>query len=228
MIDSSTLDGIVKILFIFVLFSAALIITRRDFISLVYSYMFQSVILVCIAVTLYLRDYNIVLISIALLTLFSKVIFIPYVIQRIRKKINIKRDLEFHFLSPTGSLIVSIFLFLLIYLTFDRIIPRTSLSDLFFFGCVIGISLTMMGMLVLFSRKKAVTKVIGYLTMENGVLLFSVFMVEMPFIIEVLLMLDLIMFVVLTTILTVGIDSSSERYQEQLGMFRRLLREDET
>jgi len=227
MIDSVTLEGIVKILFVFVLFSAALIITRRDLVSLVHSYVFQSMILMFIALTLYFRDYNPVLLWIALLTLLSKVVLIPYMINRIRKRINITRDLTFHYLSPTGSLLVSVFLFLLVYLTFDKIIPRDSLSDLFFFGCVIGTSLTMMGMLVLFSRIRAMTKVIGYLTMENGVLLFSVFIAEIPFIIEVLLMLDLIMLVVLTTILTIGIDKNFEQYHKQLNMFRKLLGEDE-
>jgi hydrogenase-4 component E len=228
MIDAVTLDGAIKILFVFVLFSAALIITRRDFATLVSSYMLQSLILVFIALTLFFKDFNLVLIGIAVLTLLSKVIVIPYVIHKIRKRINIPRDLTFHFLSPTGSLIVSVFLFIIIYLIFDKIIPRTNQqSDLFFFGCVIGISLTMMGMLVLFSRKKAMTKVIGYLTMENGVLLFSIFMAEIPFIIEVLLMLDLIMLIVLITILTIGIDSNFEQYHEQLTMLRRLLGEDE-
>jgi hydrogenase-4 component E len=223
MIDPALIDSIIKILFVFVLFSAAIIITRRDMISLVHSYMFQSIVLSLIALTLFFQDNNTILIGLAVLTIASKVIFIPYAIKKIREKINITRDLEFHYLTPTSSLIVSIILFLLIYLSFDKILPKNFLSPLFFFGCVIGISLTMMGMLVLFSRKKAMTKVIGYLTMENGVLLFSLFMAEIPFIIEVLLILDLVMMIVLTTIMTIGIDSSFDRYHQKLSMLRRLV-----
>jgi hydrogenase-4 component E len=62
---------------------------------------------------------------------------------------------------------------------------------------------------------------VGYLTMENGVLLFGLFLAEMPFIIEVLLVIDLLMLIVLATIMAFGIDSSIEAFHRrltQLGM----------
>jgi hydrogenase-4 component E len=41
-----------------------------------------------------------------------------------------------------------------------------SQGSLFFLGAVIGASLCLNGMLVIFSRKKVVTKIVGYLVME--------------------------------------------------------------
>ena len=90
------------------------------------------------------------------------------------------------------------------------------------FGAVIGISLMLMGMMVMLSRKRAITKVLGFLSMENGVLLFGMFVTELPFIIEFLIIIDLIILVLLTTILTVGLDSTLEDYHNRLHRFRLL------
>ncbi len=158
-----------------------------------------------------------------IITLVFKVIVIPYFIATIQEKIRIKRDIEFHFLSPTSSLLISLALMLVIYITLSRILPGYTCSrehgSLFFFGAVIGISLVLMGMMVTFSRKKAITKVLGYLSMENGVLLFGLFATELPFIIEFLIIIDLVILVLLTTILTVGIDSTLEEYHNRLHRF---------
>jgi len=77
-----------------------------------------------------------------------------------------------------------------------------------------------MGMLVIFSRRKVITKVIGYLTMENGVLLFGIFVADLPFIIEILIVIDLMILVLLTTILAVGLDSTIEGYHKRLKILK--------
>jgi hydrogenase-4 component E len=74
-------------------------------------------------------------------------------------------------------------------------------------------------MLVVFSRKKVVTKIVGYLVMENGILLFSLFMAELPFIIELMIIVDLIIFILLATILAFGIDSTEEAFHRRLNIF---------
>ncbi len=77
----------------------------------------------------------------------------------------------------------------------------------------------LMGLIAIFSRQLAITKVIGYLSMENGVLLFGLFVTELPFITEFVIMVDLIILVLLTTILTVGMDSSIDSYMNRLKEF---------
>jgi len=220
-------DEITRILFVCVLVTAAYIITTRNLRSLVSVYRVQSLILAALASVLYLEEGAVVLLVIAAITLVSKVILIPYFIAAIQEKIQIKRDIEFHFLSPASSLLLSILLVLLIYFAFLRILAGIAVpGSLFFLGAVLGISLMLMGMMVTFSRRKAITKVLGYLSMENGVLLFGLFVTELPFIIEFLIVIDLIILVILTTILTVGIDSTLENYQERLHRFLAIREED--
>ncbi len=219
MIDPTLLEGIIKILFVFVLISAGLIISTRNLSSVLTAYTFQSFLLAAVSSLLYMIDGKDQLILLAVLTLASKVILIPYFISRIEQKIKIGRDLHFAYLEPTPSLLLSIGLIILSYTFLSGVFEGLPLSKLFFFGAVIGLSLTLMGMLVMFSRKRVITKALGYLSMENGVLMFGLFVTELPFIIEVLIIIDLIILVILTTIMAVGMDSSIEEYRQK---FRKL------
>jgi hydrogenase-4 component E len=78
-----------------------------------------------------------------------------------------------------------------------------------------------MGMIVIFTRKQTLTNIIGYLTMENGVVLFSLFLTELPLLIEVLIIVDLIMLTLIVTILAFGIDSTIEEFHARLNPFYR-------
>ena len=223
MIDTAIVVGIIRILFVCIIITAAYIISTRNLLSVVSVYALQSLTLVAIALALFSLEGSLILLAIAVVTFVSKVIIIPYFIATIQEKIRIKRDIEFHYLNPTTSLLISMALMLVIYMALSRIVPETPARDsLFLFGAVLGISLMLMGMMVTFSRKRTITKVLGFLSMENGVLLFGMFVTELPFIIEFLIIIDLIILVILTTILSVGIDSTLEDYHKRLHRFHLL------
>jgi hydrogenase-4 component E len=214
--DQAFLEDLIRILFVFVLITAAFTLSTRNIASLLTVYGVQSILLVLIASSLYLIEGKQTLLAIAALTLVTKVLLIPIFINRIGEKIKISRDLKFSYLEPTASLLVSMGLILLAYVFLSGFFNEYILGKLFFVGAVIGLSLTLMGMLVIFSRKKVITKVIGYMTMENGVLLFGIFVADLPFIIETLIVIDLMILVLLTTILAIGIDSTIEEYHQRL------------
>jgi hydrogenase-4 component E len=214
--DPAFLEDTIRMLFVFVLVTAAFILFSRNIASLLTVYTVQSLLLTLIAVFLYLIQGSQTLLAIAALTLVSKVILIPLFINLIEEKIKISRDMKFNYLEPTASLLVSVALILLSYVFLSGFFNEYVLGKLFFIGAVIGLSLTLMGMLVIFSRRKVITKVLGYLTMENGVLLFGIFVADLPFIIEILIIIDLMILVLLTTILAIGLDSTIEEYHQRL------------
>ncbi len=228
MISTFLIDGWVEVLLTLVLVTGAFIVTRRDLLSVLSAYTIQSLFLVFIALLLYLKEPSTILMYLAALTLISKVFIIPYMIKNIQKRMGIKRDIEFHYLSPVKSLLVTILIFLFVYYPFSMLLEDMFLDDkLMYTGAVFGISLMLMGMLVTFTREKMITKIIGYVTIENGVLLFGLFITELPFIIEVLIIVDLVMFVLLATIFAIGIDSGIEEFHNRLhpikGQFREML-----
>ena len=216
MINSAFGDDIIKVLFVLVLGTAAFIITQRALRSLFTIYTMQSLILALIAAVLFAQHRTLSLLLIAVLTLAIKAFVIPAFLRRTLVVIPTKRDIEFSYLTPASSILLSGVLLFIVYTSFSSVSGQLFSDPLFFLGGVIGVSLVLMGMMVIFSRKKVISKIVGYLTMENGVLLFGLFIAEMPFIIEVLIVIDLLMLTVLSTIMAFGIDSSIEAFHKKL------------
>jgi hydrogenase-4 component E len=209
---------LIKILFVLILGTGSLIIMQKTLSSLFSIYGLQSFFIALIAAILFHEKGSYVLLVLAIITIATKVIIIPYMLNRIRRDSGINRDSEFRYLTPVTAIVVGIVLIFVVYYSFSRVLQLSS-DNLFFLGAVIGVSLTLMGMLVIFSRQKVVTKVVGYIMMENGVLLFGLFMAELPLIIELLIIVDLIIFVLLSTVLAFGIETTEEKFHSKLNAF---------
>jgi hydrogenase-4 component E len=209
---------VIKILFVLILGTASLIIMQKTLSTLFTTYGVQSLMIAVISFVLFRETGSYVLLVLAIITVISKVIGIPYMLNKIRIDSSSKRDAEFRYLTPVSAILVSIALIFIVYNSFERVF-QLSQDNLFFLGAVIGVSLALLGMLVIFSRKKVVTKVVGYLTMENGILLFGLFIAELPLIIELLIIVDLMIFALLATILAFGIESTEDVFHRKLNMF---------
>jgi hydrogenase-4 component E len=209
---------IIKVLFVLILGTTSLIVMQKTLSTLFSIYGLQSLFIAIVAAVLFRETGSYVLLALAILTIITKVVIIPYMLNKIRIDSAIKRDGEFRYLTPVSAIIVGIVLIFIVYNAFSRIFP-VSQDNLFLLGAVIGVSMALMGMLVIFSRKKVVTKTVGYLVMENGILLFGIFMAELPLIIELLIIVDLIIFILLATVLAFGIESTEEDFRQKLNMF---------
>lgn len=135
---------------------------------------FQSflIALVCLVKGYQSNEYDYYILFI--LTLITKVFLIPYIIRKSAKDIKLKREIDLiisghwsYILS--GSSVALAFVFLKNFPNF-----------LFKVGCV----LIIVGAILLMGRKKAITQMIGLLTIENGIVLFEISMVKMGSIIE--------------------------------------------
>lgn len=207
---------LIKILFVFILGTAALIIMQKSLASLFSLYGLQSLLMAIVSLVLFLETGSFILLSLAVLTVITKVVIIPYMLNRVRKDSGIHRDSEFRYLTPVSAILTGMALIFVIYISLYPVFRLTQ-DNLFSLGAVIGVSLAMLGMLVIFSRKKIVTKAVGYLVMENGVLLFGLFIAELPFIIELFIIVDLVIFILLATVLAMGIDSTEEDFNRKLS-----------
>jgi hydrogenase-4 component E len=210
---------VIQVLFVLILGTAALIITQRSLVSLFNIYAAQSLILAIMALVLFLEHGTLNLLLMALLTVVVKAVLIPLYLHKSLARLPVKRDLQFYYLTPSTSILISAILMLVVYFFFTNLIGTMFNDRLFLIGGIMGVSLVLMGMMIIFSRKKVITKIVGYMTMENGVLLFSLFVAEMPFIIEVLIIVDLLMIIILTAVLAFGIDSSLEEFHKKLNRF---------
>ena len=108
------------------------------------------------------------------LTIITKVIIIPLIITKSVKQLKINREMELivngfmsYILTGIGIMIAFGFL--------------SKLENNFI---KTGIALFIIGVLLMIARKKAITQMIGFLTFENGIVLFEVSLTKMSLVIE--------------------------------------------
>lgn len=127
--------------------------------------------------------------AIATGTLLLKGLVIPWLLFRTMHEANVRREVE-----PWVSLHVSILIAaglvgLSFWLSTVLVVPMPVASPLL---VPAAFATLLLGFLVVVSRKKAITQVIGYLGLENGVFLFGQCLVqETPLVVELGLLLDL-------------------------------------
>jgi hydrogenase-4 component E len=109
-----------------------------------------------------------------ILTIITKVIIIPIIISRSLIHTKLARETDL-ILSGSWSYIV-----MGISVAMSFIFIGNFSDYLFKVGCILIIT----GAILMMGRKKAITQMIGLLTMENGVVLFEISMVKMGSIIE--------------------------------------------
>ena len=122
-------------------------------------------------------------------TLLIKVIFIPYMLLWAVRHVSIRRDSPAIF-GVSASLLLSGFLVGLSFFLSSRLVLfGKTFSDLLIPS---AFSTLFIGFLVIISRTKAITQVVGYLVMENGIFLFALLLFETtPLLVELGIFLDI-------------------------------------
>jgi hydrogenase-4 component E len=159
----------------------------------------QSLMLTTIATTVaYFYNAEHVYI-VAVLTLIGKVVFLPWLLNRQVRQINIIQELEPLFNAPTSMLICG-GLTLLGYVIAR---PFTNLERLGSNTLAVAITLLLTGFFLMFNRRKAITQVLALLTVENGVMLAAVALTTygMPLVVELGVFFDVTVAVMVLGIL---------------------------
>jgi hydrogenase-4 component E len=159
----------------------------------------QSLLLTVIAATVaYFYNAEHVYI-VAVLTLIGKVIFLPWLLNRQVRQINIIQEVEPLLNAPTSMLICG-GLTLLGYVVAR---PFTNLQKLGSNTLAVAITLLLTGFFLMFNRRKAITQVLALLTVENGVMLTAVALTTygMPLVVELGVFFDVTVAVMVLGIL---------------------------
>ena len=104
----------------------------------------------------------------AILTIVIKAIVIPRILNKVIERLNVTRELVMNVNVPAGLLICGALVIAAFFIT-QPIIPlgflltRDSLA--------IALAIVLIGFFTMIARKKAVTQVVGFLVMENGLFL---------------------------------------------------------
>ncbi len=165
-------------------------ISQRRITSLINLFMLQGAALVATSVLLgYFSKQNDLYVS-AGLTLLLKVILIPWMLHRVIRRLNVRWDIETMINIPT-TMLVGI---ALVIFSFSLALPISKLSTSVA-GSSLGIALAcvLLSFMMMITRSKAVPQVIGFLSMENGLIFAATAVTNgMPMIVEFGVALDVL------------------------------------
>lgn len=126
----------------------------------------------------------------AALTLILKVLFLPWILHRLIRKLNVKWDIETLFNIPTTMLIG----IALVVFAFNLAGPISEMAGTITKSTLgIAIASVLLSFLMMITRSKAVPQVIGFLAMENGLFFAAVTATYgMPMVVELGIALDVL------------------------------------
>ncbi|MEK7822076.1 MAG: hydrogenase [Planctomycetota bacterium] len=161
-------------------------------VTLVYVYAFQSLLLAAIAFFASYTPHAHHLIWMVYLIVIVKVVVIPYVFLRIIETLTIKKEVE-PYVSQLASPLVASGLIIMAYYSQQYVLQLH--EGVVFSHCLsISIAIILIGFFLMITRKKAVTQMVGLMTMENGVFLCAMVLTSgMPMIIELGVSFDVLM-----------------------------------
>lgn len=183
-----------------------LLVVQRMLLTNIRLFALQSLMLTAIAavVAYYYNATHIYIV--AVLTLAGKVVFLPWLLTRLVRRIKIVEEIE-PLLNPPTSILICFCLTLLGYLVAR---PFTTLDKLGNNTLAVAIALLLTGFYLMINRRKAISQVLALLTIENGVMLAAVALTTygMPLVVELGIFFDVMVAVMVLGILVYRIRES--------------------
>ena len=181
----STLGSSIVLLF------GILLLWRRSISAYIDSFRWQSAVLAVILAMIGYFGHDTELYFVAAFTLILKAWILPRYLDRMRVKLNVSREDE-PYVNCTSSLIIAGLLVLLAYAITRPLMSISSLPTRS--GIPLAMGLIFVGLFVILSRKKALTQIVGFLVLENGIVLLAALgTYGVPLIVELGVFLDVLM-----------------------------------
>jgi hydrogenase-4 component E len=194
-----TTDDVVILCAAGMLVTAYLIVGQKALFVAIRLYGIQSILLGVVAVAMGFTDHRSHLFIGAVLTIGLKGLFIPWFLMRIIDRIGIHREIE-PFVNIPSSLLICLGLTVVGY----RVSTGLAEGGRGVTHHVVGVSLSMilMGLFLMVSRRKAVSQILALLTVENAVFLVALGATSgMPLVVELGISFDVILAVLVLGIL---------------------------
>ncbi len=177
---------------VFVLLISLVMLALSRLATLIRLFALQSLLLACIPLgvgALPGETLGLHVVTICAGTLALKTLLIPWVLLRIVRTGEIHREVE-PFIGFTASVMLGALLTVGSFAVARRFpLPTAAAADLLL---PVAISTLFIGLLMLVSRVTAITQVIGFLVVENGIFLFGLMLLKLtPLLVELGILLDL-------------------------------------
>jgi hydrogenase-4 component E len=194
-----------------ILVTAFLVISSRSLVFYIRLFALQSFFLGVVAFLVVVGYGETHILIAAVLTIAVKAIAIPVVLTKIIERIQVQKEIDFS-INITASLLLCGGMVILADSVAQSILSGQH-ADTPAVSRVLSVSIAMMliGLFIMMTRKKAVTQIVGLLTMENGVFLSGLSITYgMPFIVEVGIFFDILVAVLILGVFIFRINKTFE------------------
>jgi hydrogenase-4 component E len=178
-----------------VLLTSFVMLAQARIVPLIHTFAWQGALLaITTALVAYVTDHPHLYIS-AGMTFVLKALLIPWMLHRLAVRLGIHRDIEV-LTYPSMTLLAGAGLVVFGYYV---AIPIVQLSTLVTRNTIaVSIAVVLLGMLLMISRKKAISQVIGFMSIENGLFFSAVVSTYgMPMVVELGIAFDVLVAAIL-------------------------------
>jgi hydrogenase-4 component E len=181
------------------LVTAYLMVGQKALFTAIRLYGVQSLLLGIVATTIAVSESRADLLVTAGLTITLKAILIPWFLMRVIDRVGIRREID-PFLNTPASLLVCVGLTVIGYRVSTGFPEGAKGVSHHLIG--VALSMLLIGLFLMVTRKKAITQILALLTVENAVFLVAVGVTTgMPLVVELGISFDVILAVLLLGIL---------------------------
>jgi hydrogenase-4 component E len=188
--EFSLQEQAVVLLAAMVLFTSFVLLAQTRIMACIHAFAWQGALLAATTALIALVEEQPHLYISALLTLALKALLIPWVLHRILVRLEITQEVE-TVVNPGLILLTAAALVAFSYYT---ALPMEKLSTLVVRNTIaISMSVVLIGMLIMVSRRQAITQVVGFMSIENGLFFTAVVSTHgMPMVVELGVAFDLL------------------------------------
>ncbi len=204
--SAETVHTIIDDLGALLLFTMILIVMASQISRAIYAVAAQSFFIAIAGGVLATSTGNVDLWVIAGVTLAVKAIMLPWVLHWVVRRMNVRREVE-PVIPDAATIVLAV---AVVVMSFDLSTSLGAVRQAITGNALpVGIALTVLGVLVMATRKTALTQMVGLFASENGIFFTAMAVTQgMPLIIEIGVSLDVILAALVMTILVLRVRST--------------------
>ena len=191
------------------LLTAVLMLWRRELAAILRLLVVQGVLLATLAVLLGIREHSVELFLVAFGVLLLKAVVLPWVLRRVLHDTGEEREAE-PLVNVTSSLLAAALLTLLAYAVSRPLValaPSATTRAL-----PVGLAVVFLGFFVLVTRRRALSQVVGFLLLDNGITATAFLATAgVPLVVELGVSLDILLVVLVLQVLAARMRSTFGR-----------------
>ena len=203
---TETVHTVIDDLGALLLFTMILIVAAGQIYRAIYAVAAQSLLIAIAGAVLAISTGNRDLWVIAGITLAVKATLLPWVLHRVVQRMDVRREVE-PVIPIAATLVLTV---VIVVASFQLSASLGSVRQAITGNALpVGIALTLTGVLVMATRKTALTQMVGLFASENGIFFTAMAVTHgMPLIIEIGVILDVILAVLVMAIMVLRVRST--------------------